>query len=91
MIVVRKENTHSWPTQEEACIYAKSKVIDLAKKQCKLEYSGVPATIDDVPIPVHANCQSYRQMIKSGFTTEKSQWKTTGNVTFYCRLPKPYN
>lgn len=91
MIVVRKENPHSWPTQEEACIYAKSKVINLAKKQCKLEYSGVPATTDDVPIPVHANCQSYRQMTKTGFTTKKGQWKTTGNVTFYCRLPKPQN
>lgn len=84
---VREESEFSWPTQEKACKYGKAKAMSVAKKRCKEKYKGVTATTSDVPIPVDINCQSYRQMTADGFSSTKGQWKATGNVSFYCRLP----
>lgn len=84
---VRLEPKNAWDTQKEACAYAKQKVIAKAKEKCKKEYKGTPATKKDVNIPVDANCQSYRQVEAGNFRNSKGQWKVTGNVIFYCRLP----
>lgn len=88
-VFVQKEGKHGWPTQEEACTYAKEEAIRLAKKKCRLDHDGTVSTKKDVPKPIDANCQSYRQMDKDGFTYSKGQWKTTGNVILYCKTPEP--
>lgn len=81
------ESQFSWPTQEEACVHAKARAESLAETECVKSHKGRTAYKSEIGSPVDANCQSYRQIEKDGFSSKRGQWKVTGNVILQCRLP----
>lgn len=78
-VFVQEESNFSWPTKEEACKYGKAKALEVAQKLCK-EKGGVQSKQRKNDV----NCQSYRQLTSNEFSSQKNQWKATGNIIFYC-------
>ena len=87
-----EESRFSWPTQEEACRYAKQTAVAKAEADCKEQFGGKRAPQSQVVGPVeNSMCHSYRQMQQSGFTSTEGHWKAKSKTSFQCLLPDtPY-